>query len=166
MQTMLYASEWAGTSCAARQFQMFWFGPFVGFALWIMYVIRFRNRMVPYLWILPLTLGLLIEGGTAIARTTTDIYLEDGDIVQDACRFGKVQQERAPVTAARSTVLFARKGNTPFLDVYWPKQPFALDIPLNSGSYLANVRDFAPEQIDEYVKGLKAKGRTVPDGLE
>ncbi len=165
MQTMLYASEWSNTSCAGRAFEMFWFGPLFGFAIWVVCLIPLRTAMVPYLWLVPVSFAAVFGPVCALARTTTNVYLEGNEIVQNACRAGKAEQERAPVSTTRSTFRIVGKSKAPVLSIYWPNQPFALQIPLESGRYLANVQTFAPDQVGEYVKTLKAQGDSLPWGL-
>ncbi|MET3613153.1 hypothetical protein ABID16_001458 [Rhizobium aquaticum] len=165
MHTILYASERAGDSCLTIALANFWIGPLFGLMLLLAVLLRAPKGTSPYVLLLPLAGGLLIGGVAAAGRTTTDVYLEGTEIVQDTCRAGKAEQERSPVSATHSTVQFVGKGNYPVLDIYWPKQPFKLQIPLDSGRYLASVQWFAPEQVGEYVKGLKANGINLPWGL-
>ncbi len=165
MHTILYASEQAGDSCNSIAISHFWIGPLVGLMLLLAILLRAPKGTSPLILLVPLALGLLAGTVSALARTPTKVYLDGDEIVQDACRAGKAEQERAPVSTTKSTFMLVGKGKRPVLDIYWPKQPFELQIPLDYGRYLASVQWFAPDQVGEYVKTLKAHGDSLPWGL-
>lgn len=152
MQQMLYASDWADTTCATRAFDMFWIGPAAGLVMWLIFLIRFRKGAIPYLWLVPIVAGLLLGLVSSLARTTTNVYLEGDQIVHNTCRIGKAYQERAALSQARFFIRHHGKGNATFLDIYWPGQAFVLSIPLASEQYLANLQKLAPDQINAYLR--------------
>ncbi len=165
MHTILYASERAGDSCVTIALANFWIGPLFGLMILLALLLRAPKGTSPYVLLLPLAGGLLTGGVAALGRTMTDVYVEGTEIVQDTCRAGKAEQERAPISTTRSTFKMVGKSKRPVLDIYWPKQPFELQIPLDYGRYLASVQWFAPDQVGEYVKDLKSHGDSLPWGL-
>lgn len=165
MHTILYTSERAGDSCVTIALANFWIGPMFGLMILLAVLLRAPKGTSGYVLLLPLAGGLLIGGVAAVGRTTTDVYLDGTEVVQDACRAGKPEQERAPISSTKSTFKLVGKSKRPVLDIYWPKQPFELQIPLDYGRYLASVQWFAPDQVGEYVKDLKAQGDSLPWGL-
>ena len=165
MHTILYASEQAGESCLSIAFSHFWIGPLVGLLLLLFVLLRAPRGTSPLVLLVPLAGRLLTGTVAALARTTTDVYVEATEIVHNTCRAGKAEQERAPRSTTRSTFKLVGKSKRPVLDISWPKQAFQLQIPLDSGRYLASVQWFAPDQVGEYVKSLKAHGSTLPWGL-
>lgn len=165
MQTILYASEQAGDSCTSIALANFWLGPLVGLLFLVFVLFRVQKGTSPFILLIPLALGLFVGTMSALERKTTKVYLDGTEIVHDSCRAGKAEQERAPIAATRSAFRSVGKSKAPVLDISWPDQPFPLQIPLNYGRYLASVQWFAPDQVGEYVKGLKARGETIPWAL-
>ncbi|MCD2171914.1 hypothetical protein [Rhizobium sp. C4] len=165
MHTILYASEQASETCVSIAFSHFWIGPLVGLALLLLVLLRAPKGTSPYILLFPLAVGLFAGTTASLSRTTTTVYLDGTEIVHNACSAGKAEQERAPISATRSTFKLVGKSKVPVLDISWPMQPFPLQIPLDSGRYLASVQWFAPDQVGEYVKSLKAKGSNLPWGL-
>ncbi len=170
MISMLYEADFSNYPCSVRpvvagMFNFAAFG-FVAMAFlgraWLV-----GDRMK---WRIIVSIGVVSLGAFVgvVARSTTHVSVQSGQLVWTGCKIRTPYEYRQPLSQAQALVTVEHSGRTPRfkLVIPFPEEGHPLKIWLDDNVHLENLIYFFPVQMENYKRLLLRYGEDVPMELD